>query len=105
MDDMDQASIKAGGEPSFFTGELERYSWTRIMDPRIGNQERMNLYSEALIKFSQAKQLPELFRDIARQTYFWALFRSARTASSRSRSPGPSRTSTSLRMPGSYSNT
>jgi len=41
----------------------------------------------------------------ARQTCFWALFRSARTASSRSRSPGPSRTSTSLRMPGSYSKT
>jgi hypothetical protein len=38
----------------------------------------------------------------ARHACFWALFRSARTASSRSRSPGPSRTSTSLRMPARY---
>jgi len=39
------------------------------MDPRMGNQERMNLYSEALIKFSQAKQLPELFRGIFKSAF------------------------------------
>ena len=69
MDDMDQASIKQGGEPAFFVSDLEIYAWTRLMDPRIGNQERMNLYSEALIKFSQAKQLPELFRGIFKSAF------------------------------------
>ncbi len=69
MDDMDQGAIKAGGRPSFFTGELERYAWTRLMDSRIGNQERMNLYSEALLKFSEAKQLPELFRGIFKSAF------------------------------------
>lgn len=69
MDDMDQAAIKAGGEPSFFIGDLERYGWTRIMDTKIGNQERMNLYSEALTKFSEAKQLPELFRGIFKSAF------------------------------------
>src|SRR3989338_2278774 len=69
MDDMDQAAIKAGGDPSFFVGDLEHYAWTRLMDPRVGNQERMNLYSEALIKFSQAKQLPELFRGIFKSAF------------------------------------
>ncbi len=64
MDDMDQAAMRAGGEVAFFVGDLERYSWTRLMDPRMGNQERMNLYGEALLKFSESKQLPELFRDI-----------------------------------------
>ena len=64
MDDMDQAAVKVGGNPSFFTGDLERYAWTRLMDTRVGNQARMNLYSEALVKFSQAEQLPKLFRDI-----------------------------------------
>ena len=54
MDDMDQSAIKQGDEPSFFVGDLEPYAWTRLMDPRMGNQERMNLYGEALIKFSQA---------------------------------------------------
>ncbi len=69
MDDMDQASIKAGGDATFFIGELENYAWTRLMDPRMGNQERMNLYGEALIKFSQAKQLPELFRGIFKSAF------------------------------------
>ena len=67
MDDMDQSAIKIGGRPTFFTGDLEKYAWVRIMDSRIGSQERMNLYSEALLKFSQAKQLPPLFRDIFKQ--------------------------------------
>lgn len=69
MDDMDQAAIKQGDEPSFFVGDLENYAWTRLMDSRMGNQERMNLYSEALIKLSQAKQLPELFRGIFKSAY------------------------------------
>ena len=69
MDDMDQSAIKQGDEPSFFVGDLEQYAWTRLMDPRMGNQERMNLYSEALIKFSQAKQLPELFRGIFKSAF------------------------------------
>ena len=69
MDDMDQAAIKAGGDPSFFVGDLERYAWTRLMDARMGNQERMNLYSEALLKFSEAKQLPVLFRGIFKSAF------------------------------------
>ncbi|MFH1384747.1 MAG: N-6 DNA methylase [Candidatus Omnitrophota bacterium] len=69
MDDMDQLAIRAGGEPSFFIGELERYSWTKLMDSRMGNQERMNLYSEALVKFSEAKQLPQLFREIFKSAF------------------------------------
>lgn len=69
MDDMDQSAIKAGGDATFFTGDLEPYAWTRLMDPRMGNQERMNLYGEALIKFSQAKQLPELFRGIFKSAF------------------------------------
>ncbi len=69
MDDMDQEAIKLGGNPSFFVDDLERYAWTRVMDTRIGNQERMILYSEALTKFSEAKQLPELFRNIFKSAF------------------------------------
>ena len=64
MDDMDQLSIKAGGEPSFFVGDLELFSWSKVTSSRLGNQEKMNLYAEALAKFSLAEQLPELFRQI-----------------------------------------
>jgi type I restriction enzyme M protein len=69
MDDMDQASINAGGEPSFFVGELEPYAWSRLLDSRMGNQERINLYGEALQRFSEARQLPELFRTIFRAAF------------------------------------
>lgn len=66
MDDMDQASVKAGGEASFFVGDLQKYAWSNLISTRMGNQEKMDLYSEALSKFSLAKQLPELFRTIFR---------------------------------------
>jgi type I restriction enzyme M protein len=69
MDDMDQAAIKAGGEPSFFTGELEAFAWSKLVDTRMGNQEKMNLYGEALQRFAEAKQLPELFRTIFRAAF------------------------------------
>jgi type I restriction enzyme M protein len=69
MDDMDQAAIKAGGEASFFTGDLEQFSWSTLISSRMGNQEKMDLYSEALTKFSEAKQLPELFRTIFRAAF------------------------------------
>lgn len=69
MDDMDQSAIKQGGEPSFFVGDLKDYAWTRLMDTRIGNQERMNIYSEALVKFSESKQLPQLFREIFKSAF------------------------------------
>ena len=69
MDDMDQASVKAGGEASFFAGDLEKYAWSNLMSTRMGNQEKTDLYSEALTKFSEAKQLPELFRTIFRAAF------------------------------------
>ncbi len=64
MDDMDQAAIQAGGEPSFFTGDLASFSWKHLISPKLGNQEKMGIYVEALEKFSTSPQLPELFRDI-----------------------------------------
>lgn len=69
MDDMDQAAVKAGGEPTFFTGELNKYAWSKLVSTTMGNQEKMNLYGEALTKFSEAKQLPELFRTIFKAAF------------------------------------
>lgn len=64
MDDMDQASQELGGEPRFFTGEYKRFAWSKLMDARLGGQERMNLYVEALDKLPLHKHMPLLFRDI-----------------------------------------
>jgi type I restriction-modification system DNA methylase subunit/restriction endonuclease S subunit len=69
MDDMDQAAIKSGDKPSFFVDDLEEYSWARLMDSKLGNQEKMNLYVLAFQKFAEAKQLPELFRNILKSAF------------------------------------
>jgi len=69
MHDMDQSAVKAGGEASFFTGTLKKYSWDKVLDSRLGNHEKLTLYAEALEKFTEAKQLPELFRSIFRSAY------------------------------------
>ncbi len=69
MSDMDQQAIKSGDEPAFFIGDLELYSWERLMSTTIGNQERMNLYVSAFQKFGESKQLPELFRNILKSAF------------------------------------
>lgn len=64
MDDMDMESEEVGGKRSFFTGDYEQYSWTKLLDSRLGNQDRMNLYNEATAKMPQNPKLPQLFRNI-----------------------------------------
>lgn len=69
MDDMDKESVDFGGEPTFFTGEYEKYSWTNIFNPKIGGFEMLNLYGEAIIKLNQNPNIPQLFRDIFKNAY------------------------------------
>ena len=69
MFDMDKASLKAGGKASFFTGSLKEYSWDKLIDSRLGNHEKFALYSEALEKFAEAIQLPDLFRSIFKSAF------------------------------------
>lgn len=69
MDDMDQQSIAYGGEAGFFVGDYEKYTWRNLMDPKIGGQERMNIYVEALESFGTNPNLPPLFRDILKDAY------------------------------------
>lgn len=64
MDDIDKSSEELGGQPQFFTDGIKQYSWSRLMDPKLGGQERLNLYVEAIARFGTHKNLPQLFRDI-----------------------------------------
>lgn len=64
MDDMDNSIVKEGGKPSFFRGELEPYAWHKLLNPSIGNEGRISLYSEALEKLQISKYVPPLFRQI-----------------------------------------
>ncbi len=69
MDDMDDKSKTLGGKARFFVGDYEKYSWRTLLDPRIGGQERMNLYSEAVQKLSQNPTLPQIFRDVFKDAF------------------------------------
>jgi len=69
MDDMDKQSVDMGGKPSFFTGQYKEYAWTNLMDIKISGKQRVKLYSEALEKMPENKNLPQLFRDILRDAY------------------------------------
>jgi len=65
MDDMDkEAQEKHDAPPMFFAGEFAKYSWSKLLSPQVGNQERLNLYAEAIEKMNENKGIPQLFRDI-----------------------------------------
>jgi len=69
MDDMDKQSEELDGEASFFTGEYEKYSWSRIFDPHVSGYERINLYGEAIGKMDHNPNIPQLFRNIFKNAY------------------------------------
>jgi len=69
MDDMDLDAEELGGEPTFFSGEYEKYGWRKIFNPSLGGFEMLNLYSEAILKMAQNPNLPQLFRDIFKNAY------------------------------------
>src|SRR6266516_4072295 len=69
MDDMDHESEELGGKARFFVNEYAKYSWSKLLDPRFGGFERLNLYSEALLKMPQNPNLPQLFRNILKDAF------------------------------------
>jgi len=69
MDDMDKQSEEWGGKVAFFTGEFEKYAWSKIFDPRIGGHELVILYGEAIEKMNHNPNIPQLFRDIFKNAY------------------------------------
>ncbi len=69
MDDMDLENISFGGKRVFFVDDLEKYAWSKLLSATVGNNERINLYTEALDKLPYAKQIPQLFRSIFKDAF------------------------------------
>lgn len=69
MDDMDKESVGWGGKPTFFSGEYEKYAWSKIFDPKTGGHELIKLYQEAIEKLNHNPNIPQLFRDIFKNAY------------------------------------
>lgn len=69
MDDMDKEAMEFGGKATFFTDDYEKYSWTKIFDPKLGGFEVLGLYGEAIVKLNQNPNIPHLFRDIFKNAF------------------------------------
>ncbi len=69
MYDIDLESLEMGGVSTFFVGEYEKYSWGNIFNPRIGGNEMISLYGEGIVKMNQNPNIPQLFRDIFKNSY------------------------------------
>ena len=69
MDDMDLEAEEMGGNPTFFTGEYEKFRWSKLVAPGVTGQDMLNTYSEALTKMVENDGLPALFRQIFRNAY------------------------------------
>jgi type I restriction enzyme M protein len=69
MDDMDEQAAVLGGKRRYFTGDFEKYSWRQIMSAKVGAQERLNLYQEALRKMQNNPGLPPMFQKVFQNAY------------------------------------
>ncbi|MFA5628987.1 MAG: N-6 DNA methylase [Dehalococcoidales bacterium] len=69
MDDMDAESEELGGTRTFFTGEFEKYGWSKLMSPAVGGYDLINLYSDAIQKMDTNPGIPQLFRDMFKNAY------------------------------------
>ena len=69
MDDMDAESEEWGGEREFFAGDFARYGWTKLLRPRLGGHQTLNLYAEAITRMPENPGIPPLFRDIFNNAY------------------------------------
>lgn len=69
MDDMDNQAVEYGGNRSFFTGDYEKFAWTKLFDLKLSGQETLNLYADAISSFAFNPNLPQLFRDIFKNAY------------------------------------
>lgn len=69
MDDMDNEAVELGGHRKFFTGEFDKYRWSRLVGPEVGGHDALNLYDEAITRMAENPKLPELFRTIFRNAY------------------------------------
>ncbi len=69
MDDIDKEAQELGGKASFFSNEYKKYSWTNLMDPKLGGYERLNLYLEGLEKLKNNPNADHFFLYIFKDAF------------------------------------
>ena len=69
MYDMDVEADKMEGVPSFFVGDYEKYSWENLFDPKLGGEDKVKLYSDAIENMYTNPTAPPLFREIFKNSF------------------------------------
>ena len=69
MNDMDEEAINLGGNATYFSGKYEKYSWKNLMNSKTDGSKKVELYSEAIKEMYKNENLPELFRDIFKDSF------------------------------------
>jgi len=69
MNDMDEQSVSMGGKSTYFSGKFQKYSWKNLMDTKTSGVEKIKLYSEAIEQMYTNENLPELFREIFKNSF------------------------------------
>ena len=64
MSDDDQRAERLGGERHYFAGDLEPYSWDKIMSLRLDDTQRSELYRAGLVALQESDSMPAVFREI-----------------------------------------
>ena len=69
MNDMDEQSVSIGGKSTYFSGKFQKYSWKNLLNSKTSGVEKVALYSEAIEKLYTNENLPELFREIFKNSF------------------------------------
>jgi type I restriction enzyme M protein len=69
MNDMDEQSLSMGGKSTYFSGKFQKYSWKNLMDTKTSGVEKIKLYSDAIEQMYTNENLPELFREIFKNSF------------------------------------
>ena len=64
MSDDDQQAVDLGGRPHYFTGDLEKYEWSKVVSLRLDDTQRSELYRDGLATLQESESLPAVFREI-----------------------------------------
>ena len=66
MSDDDEQSVELGGRHHYFTGDLEQYSWDKILSRRLDDTQRSELYRAGLNALQESESMPSVFHEIFR---------------------------------------
>ena len=69
MNDMDEQSVSMGGKSTYFSGRFQKYSWKNLMNTKTSGVEKIKLYSDAIEQMYTNENLPELFREIFKNSF------------------------------------